>query len=187
MRRLLVENGQRYSSPCCHERTVLGVQGTTATWELARSMGRDQPRQAFAQPLAGPRASSRDPSAADRGQRARSPRPQQRELFLPDGAPAAVGSTLRNPTCSHLHLLGQRGPAPLPRAARRDIVDTCGGRRSTRLKYRVRPAYCAGDIARYRPVLRAPHLEQLRGSRCRMAPPSSGAQTVGEARTSSQQ
>lgn len=108
------------------------------------------------------------------------------DLFLPRGAPPAVGSVFRNRDLAATYdLLARHGAGALytGRLAR-DIVRTVQDppvRRDSTLV--VRPGLLElGDLAAYRTVLRAPTHVSYRGLDVYgMAPPSSGGSTVGEA------
>lgn len=109
-----------------------------------------------------------------------------RRLFLPGGAPPAVGSTFRNPDLARTYRrLGERGPGWLyhgglgrevVRTVRRPPVDPAATRT-------VRPGLMrTGDLAAYRAPFRAPTRVGYRGVEVfGMGPPSSGGSTVGEA------
>ncbi len=112
--------------------------------------------------------------------------PATRQLFLPGGAPPAVGSVLRNPDLAATYaLLADKGPAALYQgeigrdlvaAVRRPPVDPAAGQR-------VRPGLLTEqDLRGYRIVDRAPTHIRYRGLDVYgMAPPASGGTTVGEA------
>ena len=169
----------------------VGVPGTPATWELALDRWGSIDLQQALRPAA--RLANRgfvvDETFRQQTE-ANAERfaafPSTRELFLPDGAPPAVGSVLRNRDLARTYtLLGQRGTdylydgqlgADVVATVRQPPVDSS----STRL---VRPGLMRqSDLARYRALLRAPTLTDYRGlTLAGMAPPSSGGSTVGEA------
>jgi gamma-glutamyltranspeptidase / glutathione hydrolase len=109
-----------------------------------------------------------------------------RELFLPGGAPPAVGSTFRNPDLADTYReIARRGVgwfyggglgAEIAGAVRKPPVDPSTTRN-------VRPGVMAGsDLAAYRTVRRDPTHVNYRGLDVYgMAPSSSGGSTVGEA------
>jgi gamma-glutamyltranspeptidase/glutathione hydrolase len=109
-----------------------------------------------------------------------------RELFLPGGAPPAVGSVLRNPDLARTYtLLGALGADYLYEGRLgEDIVATVkqppvvpGSTRNVRPGLLEQP-----DLENYRALLRKPTLIDYRGlTVAGMAPPSSGGSTVGEA------
>jgi gamma-glutamyltranspeptidase/glutathione hydrolase len=109
-----------------------------------------------------------------------------RELFLPGGAPPAVGSTFRNPDLAGTYReLARRGPGWFYRGGLgADIVDTVKhppvDPAATRV---VRPGLMEpSDLATYTAPARAPAHVKYRGVDVYgMAPPSSGGSTVGEA------
>jgi gamma-glutamyltranspeptidase / glutathione hydrolase len=109
-----------------------------------------------------------------------------RELFLPGGAPPAVGSVLRNPDLARTYtLLGRLGTDYLYEGRLgEEIVATVqqppvvpGSTRNVRTGLMVE-----SDLDGYRALLREPTLIDYRGlTVAGMAPPSSGGSTVGEA------
>jgi gamma-glutamyltranspeptidase/glutathione hydrolase len=109
-----------------------------------------------------------------------------RELFLPGGAPPAVGSTFRNPGLAATYReLARRGPRWFYRGGLgAEIVDTVKhppvDPAATRV---VRPGLMeTPDLATYAAPARAPAHVKYRGVDVYgMAPPSSGGSTVGEA------
>ncbi|GAA4224533.1 gamma-glutamyltransferase [Actinomadura meridiana] len=109
-----------------------------------------------------------------------------RKLFLPGGELPVVGSTFRNPELAATYrALAQNGVGWFYRGRpAREIVDTV--RRppvDPASKRVVRPGLMGtDDLARYRALSRDPAHVTYRGARVYgMAPPSSGATTVGEA------
>jgi gamma-glutamyltranspeptidase / glutathione hydrolase len=169
----------------------VGVPGTPATWELALdSWGSIDLRTALrpAAQLAHQGfvvdETFHQQTAANAARFANFT--STRELFLPGGEPAAVGSVLRNRDLADTYdLLGRRGTEYLyegPLAA--EIVATVmqppvvPG--STAV---VRPGLMRlPDLAGYEALLRDPTLVEYRGlTVAGMAPPSSGGSTVGEA------
>ncbi|GGP62498.1 gamma-glutamyltransferase [Saccharothrix coeruleofusca] len=109
-----------------------------------------------------------------------------RQLYLPGGAPPAVGSTFRNPDLADTYReLRERGVSALYRGdIGRDLVRTVRQPPlvpgATRV---VRPGdLTAADLARYDVPLREPTRTRYRDLDVYgMAPPSSGGTTVGEA------
>jgi gamma-glutamyltranspeptidase/glutathione hydrolase len=112
--------------------------------------------------------------------------PATAELFLPGGAPPAVGSVLRNPDLARTYrLLARRGTAPfyrgrIARAIAATVQDPPVDPAST---LNVRPGLMTrADLAAYRTLERPPTRVGYRGHRVfGMGPPSSGGSTVGEA------
>ena len=112
--------------------------------------------------------------------------PATRALYLPGGAPPAVGSTFRNPDLADTYRqLGREGVDALYRGAiGREVVETVQHPKvdpaSTRV---VRPGkITAADLAKYTAPQREPSRTAYRGLDVySMAPPSSGGTTVGEA------
>jgi len=112
--------------------------------------------------------------------------PATAELFLPGGAPPAVGSVLRNPDLARTYrLLARRGTAPFYRGriaaaiaetVRHPPVDPAS-------TLNVRPGLMTeADLAAYRALGRPPTRVGYRDLRVvGMGPPSSGGSTVGEA------
>ena len=187
-----VENGQPIPfADAVTSGLSVGVPGTPATWELALDRWGSIDLQQALRPAA--RLANRgfvvDETFRQQTE-ANAERfaafPSTRELFLPGGAPPAVGSVLRNRDLARTYtLLGQRGTdylydgqlgADVVATVRQPPVDSS----STRL---VRPGLMRqSDLARYRALLRAPTLTDYRGlTLAGMAPPSSGGSTVGEA------
>ncbi|HWJ51969.1 MAG TPA: gamma-glutamyltransferase, partial [Propionibacteriaceae bacterium] len=169
----------------------VGVPGTPATWELAlKRWGSIDLRQAL-RPAAqlARRGFVVDETfrqqTADNAERFAA-FSSTRELFLPGGAPPAVGSVLRNPDLARTYTqLGRRGTDYLYEGRLgEDIVATVRQPPvvpdSTR---HVRPGLMRlRDLDRYRALLRKPTRINYRGlTVAGMAPPSSGGSTVGEA------
>ncbi|MDF5751043.1 gamma-glutamyltransferase family protein [Spongiactinospora sp. TRM90649] len=107
-------------------------------------------------------------------------------LYLPGGAPPAVGSVFRNPALAETYReLGKRGPSWLYGGRLgAEVVATVKNppvRPGTTRK--VRPGLMElSDLRAYRAVERAPARVSFRGLEVYgMAPPSSGGSTVGEA------
>jgi len=112
--------------------------------------------------------------------------PATAALYLPGGAPPAVGSVLRNPDLARTYrLLARRGTAPfyrgrIARAIAATVQDPPVDPSST---LNVRPGLMtAADLAAYRALERPPTRVAYRGLKVYgMGPPSSGGSTVGEA------
>ena len=112
--------------------------------------------------------------------------PATRELYLPGGAPPAVGSVLRNPDLARTYrLLASHGTAPfyrgrIARAIAATVQDPPVDPAST---LNVRPGLMTeADLAAYRALDRPPTRVGYRGHQVYgMGPPSSGGSTVGEA------
>jgi gamma-glutamyltranspeptidase / glutathione hydrolase len=109
-----------------------------------------------------------------------------RALYLPDGAPPAVGSTFRNPDLADTYReLREDGVSALYRGdVGRDVVKTVQEPPvAPGVTRKVRPgAMTRSDLARYDAPLREPTRARYRGLDVfGMAPPSSGGTTVGEA------
>ena len=112
--------------------------------------------------------------------------PATAALYLPGGAPPAVGSVLRNPDLARTYrLLARRGTAPFYRgriagAIAATVQDPPVDAAST---LNVRPGLMTGaDLAAYRALERPPTRVAYRGLKVYgMGPPSSGGSTVGEA------
>src|SRR5215217_4894907 len=112
--------------------------------------------------------------------------PATAELYLPGGAPPAVGSVLRNPDLARTYrLLARRGTAPfyrgrIARAVAATVQDPPVDPATT---LNVRPGLMTtADLATYRTLERPPTRVAYRGQRVYgMGPPSSGGSTVGEA------
>ncbi|NRQ36589.1 gamma-glutamyltransferase [Nonomuraea sp. NN258] len=108
------------------------------------------------------------------------------ELYLPGGAPPAVGSVFRNPDLAATYReLGRRGPGWLYGGQLgREIVETVKRPPVTPGSTRnVRPGLMElADLRAYRALLREPTRVRYNGLEVYgMAPPSSGGSTVGEA------
>src|SRR5829696_5498410 len=112
--------------------------------------------------------------------------PATAALYLPGGAPPAVGSVLRNPDLARTYrLLARRGTAPfyrgrIARAIAATVQDPPVDEASA---LNVRPGLMTpADLAAYRTLERPPTRVAYRGHRVYgMGPPSSGGSTVGEA------
>src|SRR5829696_5506447 len=112
--------------------------------------------------------------------------PATAALYLPGGAPPAVGSVLRNPDLARTYrLLARRGTDPfyrgrIARAIAATVQDPPVDEAST---LNVRPGLMTpADLAAYRTLERPPTRVAYRGHRVYgMGPPSSGGSTVGEA------
>jgi gamma-glutamyltranspeptidase / glutathione hydrolase len=112
--------------------------------------------------------------------------PATAELFLPGGAPPAVGSVLRNPDLARTYrLLARRGLGAFYRGRVAEaIVDTVQDPPVDPAATRnVRPGLMTeADLAAYRALGRPPTRVRYRGHQVYgMGPPSSGGSTVGEA------
>ncbi len=112
--------------------------------------------------------------------------PATAELFLPGGAPPAVGSVLRNPDLARTYrLLARHGTGPFYRGriaeAIADTVQDPPVDPASTLN--VRPGLMTeADLAAYRALERPPTRVGYRGHQVYgMGPPSSGGSTVGEA------
>jgi gamma-glutamyltranspeptidase/glutathione hydrolase len=107
------------------------------------------------------------------------------ELFLPGGAPPAVGSVFRNPDLAQTYrLLAEQGVAPIYTGRLgEEIVQTVQHPPMAAGAADVRPGLLREvDLARYDAPLREPTRIEYRGLDVYgMAPPSSGGSTVGEA------
>lgn len=168
-----------------------GVPGTPATWETAlRRWGTLDLRTA----LRGATQVARRGFVVDRtfaDQVAQNATrfaafPSTSALYLPGGAPPAVGSTLRNRDLAATYdLLARHGAralysGPLARDIVRTVQQPPVAPGSTLV---VRPGLLElRDLAAYRAILRTPTHVRYRGLDVySMAPPSSGGSTVGEA------
>jgi gamma-glutamyltranspeptidase/glutathione hydrolase len=169
----------------------VGVPGTLAAWQLALRRYGTLPLGRALQPAI--RVAERgfvvdqtfhDQTVTNAGRFAAFP--ATAELFLPGGAPPAVGSLLRNPDLARTYrLLARAGTAPLYRgriagAIARTAQDPPVDPAST---LNVRPGLMtAADLAAYRALERPPTRVGYRGHLVAgMGPPSSGGSTVGEA------
>ncbi|MGH8824789.1 MAG: gamma-glutamyltransferase [Jiangellaceae bacterium] len=169
----------------------VGVPGTPATWELALGRWGSIDLRTALRPAAqlARRGFVVDETfhqqTADNAARF-ADFTSTRELFLPDGAPPAVGSVLRNRDLARTYdLLGRRGTEFLYEGNLADeivatVVEPPVVPGSTRV---VRPGLMRQpDLAAYEALLREPTLVGYRGlDVAGMAPPSSGGSTVGEA------
>jgi gamma-glutamyltranspeptidase/glutathione hydrolase len=169
----------------------VGVPGTLATWQRALRRYGTMPLAKALRPAI--RVAERgfvvdqtfhDQTASNAARFAAFP--ATAELFLPGGAPPAVGSVLRNPDLARTYrLLARRGTAPFYRgriaAAIAETVQDPPVDPATTLN--VRPGLMTeADLHAYRTVGRPPTRVGYRGYRVYgMGPPSSGGSTVGEA------
>ena len=169
----------------------VGVPGTLATWQRAL---RDYGTRPLGK-LLGPaiRVAERgfvvdqtfhDQTASNAARFAAFP--ATAELFLPGGAPPAVGSVLRNPDLARTYrLLARHGTGPFYRGriaeAIADTVQDPPVDPASTLN--VRPGLMTeDDLAAYRALERPPTRVGYRGHQVYgMGPPSSGGSTVGEA------
>jgi gamma-glutamyltranspeptidase / glutathione hydrolase len=169
----------------------VGVPGTLATWQRALRQYGTRPLGKLLEPAI--RVAERgfvvdqtfhDQTASNAARFAAFP--ATAELFLPGGAPPAVGSVLRNPDLADTYrLLARHGTGPfyrgrIARAIAATVQDPPVDPGST---LNVRPGVMTeGDLAAYRALGRAPTRVGYRGHRVYgMGPPSSGGSTVGEA------
>jgi gamma-glutamyltranspeptidase / glutathione hydrolase len=169
----------------------VGVPGTLATWQRALDRYGTMPLAKVLRPAI--RVAERgfvvDQTFAD--QTATNATrfaafPATAALYLPGGAPPAVGSVLRNPDLAATYrLLARRGTGPfyrgrIARAIAATVQDPPVDPAST---LNVRPGLMtAADLAAYRALERPPTRVAYRGQRVYgMGPPSSGGSTVGEA------
>jgi gamma-glutamyltranspeptidase / glutathione hydrolase len=169
----------------------VGVPGTLATWQRALRQYGTKPLGKLLRPAI--RVAERgfvvDQTFADQtaSNAARfAAFPATAELFLPGGAPPAVGSVLRNPDLADTYrLLARHGGAAFYRGriaeAIADTVQDPPVDEASTLN--VRPGLMTeADLAAYRALDRAPTRVGYRGYRVYgMGPPSSGGSTVGEA------
>ena len=169
----------------------VGVPGTLATWQRALRHYGTKPLGKLLRPAI--RVAERgfvvDQTFADQtaSNAARfAAFPATAELFLPGGAPPAVGSVLRNPDLARTYrLLARHGTHPFYRGriagAIADTVQDPPVDPASTLN--VRPGLMTeADLAAYRTIQRAPTRVGYRGYRVvGMGPPSSGGSTVGEA------
>ncbi|MFI2227754.1 gamma-glutamyltransferase [Streptomyces fradiae] len=169
----------------------VGTPGTPATWDTALRAWGTRPLGELLAPAV---RLARDGFVVDETFRAQTRANEERfrdfpasaALFLPDGAPPAVGTVLKNPDLARTYEeLARHGAGALYRGAlARDIVRTV--RRppvrpgADRI---VRPGdLTVPDLARYETVDRRPTKVTYRGLDVYgMAPSSSGGTTVGEA------
>ncbi|MFL6272792.1 MAG: gamma-glutamyltransferase [Actinomycetes bacterium] len=169
----------------------VGVPGTLATWQRAVGRYGTKPLGRLLRPAI--RVAERgfvvDQTFADQttSNAARfAAFPATRELYLPGGAPPAVGSVLRNPDLADTYrLLARHGGAAfyrgrIARAIAATVQDPPVDEAST---LNVRPGLMTeADLAAYRAIDRPPTRVGYRGYRVYgMGPPSSGGSTVGEA------
>jgi len=173
----------------------VGTPGTVATWEAATRKWGTRPLGSLLQPAA---------RVADRGFAVDATFRQQvadnaaafaqfestSELYLPGGAPPAVGSTLRNPDLADTYrLIARRGTdvfyrgrigADIVRTVQNPPVDETPG---AAWAYPIRPGDLRlSDLAGYRVRYPAPTRSDYRGLTVYgMSTPSSGGTAVGEA------
>src|SRR5215218_1822464 len=169
----------------------VGVPGTLATWQRALRHYGTMPLGKVLQPAI--RVAERgfvvdqtfaDQTATNAARFAAFP--ATAALYLPGGAPPAVGSVLRNPELARTYrLLARRGTAPfyrgrIARAIAATVQDPPVDPSST---LNVRPGLMTpADLAAYRALERPPTRVAYRGHQVYgMGPPSSGGSTVGEA------
>jgi gamma-glutamyltranspeptidase / glutathione hydrolase len=169
----------------------VGVPGTLATWQRALRHYGTMPLGKVLQPAI--RVAERgfvvdqtfaDQTAANAARFAAFP--ATAALYLPGGAPPAVGSVLRNPDLARTYrLLARRGTDPfyrgrIARAIAATVQDPPVDPATT---LNVRPGLMTpADLAAYRTLERPPTRVAYRGHQVYgMGPPSSGGSTVGEA------
>jgi gamma-glutamyltranspeptidase / glutathione hydrolase len=169
----------------------VGVPGTLATWQRALRDHGTRPLGKLLEPAI--RVAERgfvvdqtfhDQTASNAARFAAFP--ATAALFLPGGAPPAVGSVLRNPDLARTYrLLARHGTGPfyrgrIARAIAETVQDPPVDPAST---LNVRPGVMTeDDLAAYRALVRPPTRVGYRGHRVYgMGPPSSGGSTVGEA------
>jgi len=169
----------------------VGVPGTPATWEAAlRDWGtyslRSALRPAIDIATRGFVVDETFRSQTESNAKRFSAFPSTAELFLPGGAPPAVGSVFRNPDLADTYqLLGRRGTSVVYRGpVGADIVRTVQSPPKTaRTTLPVPPGFLQrSDLAAYQVVKRRPTKTTYRGLTVYgMAPSSSGGSTIGEA------
>ncbi len=171
----------------------VGVPGTLQTWRAALAKWGTRPLSSLLRPAAEVAERGFEVDATFQSQVAANAAafaqfPATAELFLPGGAPPAVGTTLRNPDLADTYrLIARRGIDVFYRGAvAADIVDTV--RRPPAVPtpawaYPIRPGtLTVADLARYRVRFPAPTRSTYRGMEVYgMATPSSGGAAVGEA------
>ncbi|HEV7965049.1 MAG TPA: gamma-glutamyltransferase, partial [Actinoplanes sp.] len=173
----------------------VGTPGTLATWQSAASQWGTRPLGALLQPAA---------RVADDGFTVDATFNQQvtdnlnqfgqfdatKAIYLPGGAPPAVGSTLRNPDLADTYrLIARRGTGALyggpigTEIARTVQHPPVSANPVGTWQYPIRPGtLTAGDIAKYQVNHPAPTSSQYRGLKVYgMSTPSSGGTAVGEA------
>ena len=173
----------------------VGTPGTLATWERAVQQWGSRSLAKLLQPAA---------RVADRGFPVDATFRQQvadnaaafgqfdstREIYLPGGAPPAVGSTLRNPDLADTYrLIARKGTGVFYRGAiAEDVVDTVqhppvAANPTGTWAYPIRPGTLTrADLARYRVRTPAPTRSDYRGLTVYgMNTPSSGGIAVSEA------
>ncbi|GAA1813886.1 gamma-glutamyltransferase [Luedemannella flava] len=173
----------------------VGVPGTPATWERALRDFGTMPLRAALRPAARVAERGFAVDATFRAQIADNAAAfgqfsSTSALFLPDGAPPAVGSTFRNPDLARTYdLIGRHGTGAFYRGQiARDIVATVTGPPVADTPvgtwaYPIRPAELTlADLAGYAVRRPAPTRVDYRSYQVYgMATPSSGGQAVGEA------
>jgi gamma-glutamyltranspeptidase/glutathione hydrolase len=169
----------------------VGVPGTPATWQRALGRYGTMPLARLLRPAI--RVAERgfvvdqtfhDQTASNAERFAAFP--ATAELFLPGGAPPAVGSVLRNPDLARTYrLLARHGLRAFYRGRVAEaIVDTVQDPPvDPAATLNVRPGLMTeADLAAYRALDRPPTRVRYRGHQVYgMGPPSSGGSTVGEA------
>ncbi|QOV34556.1 gamma-glutamyltransferase [Streptomyces ferrugineus] len=189
---LFVENGTAIPfAEAVSSGLSVGTPGTPATWQQAlqkwgsRSLG---------SVLAPAERLARDGFTVDDTFRAQTAAnetrfryfPDTAKLFLPNGAPPAVGSTFKNPDLARTYAeLARKGVGALYRGdIAEDIVDTVNKPPvDPGSGWNARPGdLSAKDLAAYRAKFQAPTRTSYRGLGVySIAPSSSGGTTVGEA------
>ncbi|MGW0734501.1 gamma-glutamyltransferase [Streptomyces sp. NPDC002851] len=169
----------------------VGTPGTAATWDAALEAWGSKPLKRLLKPAERLAADGFVVDETFRQQTADNEErfadfPASAELFLPDGAPPAVGSVFKNPDLARTYReLGRKGTDALYRGElAADIVRTVNEPPVDPDSDRVaRPGDLSRvDLARYRTLRQAPTKAAYRGLDVYgMAPSSSGGTTVGEA------
>jgi gamma-glutamyltranspeptidase/glutathione hydrolase len=187
-----VENGQAIPfADAVTSGLSVGVPGTPATWELALDRWGSIDLKRALRPAAQLAQSGfvvdetfRQQTAANATRFAAFT--STADLFLPGGAPPAVGSVLRNPDLARTYtLLGALGTDYLyeGRLGEEIVATVTQPPVVPGSTLNVRPGLMRlPDLDDYRALLRAPTMIDYRGlTVAGMAPPSSGGSTVGEA------
>ncbi|GAA0809320.1 gamma-glutamyltransferase [Spirilliplanes yamanashiensis] len=171
----------------------VGVPGTLQTWRAALARWGSRPLSSLLRPAADVADRGFTVDATFRSQVAANAAafaqfPATAELYLPGGAPPAVGSVQRNPDLADTYrLIARRGVDVFYRGSvAADIVRTVQrppAESTPDWAYPIRPgALTVGDLARYRVRLPAPTRSEYRGMQVYgMAAPSSGGTAVSEA------
>ncbi len=171
----------------------VGVPGTLHTWRAALAKWGTRPLSSLLRPAAevaerGFEVDATFQSQVAANEDAFAQFPATAELFLPGGAPPAVGTTLRNPDLARTYrLIGRRGVDVFYRGAiAADIVDTVQRPPAVPTpdwEFPIRPgALTVADLARYRVRFPDPTRSTYRGMEVfGMPTPSSGGAAVGEA------